>query len=144
VIGLHFLSSDNSDRVLEIVRGKATSDEAVATALALARKLKRVGVLSGAGPGLISQRTMLVLQQQVDAMSAQGVAPEAIDRAAMEFGFATGLLAGRTERGTGSRTLADAEIRDRLLIPLINEAANILGDGIAQRGSDIDMVWVHG
>lgn len=144
VIGLHFLSSENADRVLEIVRGKVTSDEAVATALALARKLKRVGVLSGSGPGSISQRTMLVLRQQADAMIAQGVAPEAIERAATEFGFPTGLLAARTDAGTATRTLADSEILDRLLIPLINEAANILGDGIAQRGSDIDMVWVHG
>ncbi|ODP38446.1 enoyl-CoA hydratase-related protein [Sphingomonas turrisvirgatae] len=144
VIGLHFLSSGSANRVLEIVRGKATSDEAVATAFTLARKLKRVGVLSGIGPGFIGQRSMRVLKRSVDAMIGEGVEPEAINRVATEFGFAAGLFVARAVPGAMTQALSDDKILDRLLIPLINEAAHILGEGIAQRGSDIDMVWVHG
>jgi 3-hydroxyacyl-CoA dehydrogenase len=47
-------------------------------------------------------------------------------------------------RGIARRAHAPDEIRDRLLLPMINEAARILEDGIAARASDIDVVWVHG
>jgi 3-hydroxyacyl-CoA dehydrogenase len=47
-------------------------------------------------------------------------------------------------RGIARRSHAPEEIRDRLLLPMINEGARILEDGIAARASDIDVVWVHG
>lgn len=47
-------------------------------------------------------------------------------------------------RGIARRSHAPAEIRDRLLLPMINEGARILEEGIAARASDIDVVWVHG
>ncbi|WP_076072818.1 3-hydroxyacyl-CoA dehydrogenase NAD-binding domain-containing protein [Sphingomonas montana] len=48
------------------------------------------------------------------------------------------------KRGTPQRTIGDAEILERLLYPMVNEGARILEDGIAQRASDIDVVWVNG
>ncbi len=46
--------------------------------------------------------------------------------------------------GQPLRQIHPEEIVERLLYPMINEAANILAEGIAQRPSDIDLVWIHG
>jgi 3-hydroxyacyl-CoA dehydrogenase len=47
-------------------------------------------------------------------------------------------------RGIPQRSIGDDEIRERLLYVMVNEAAKILEEGIAQRASDIDVVWVYG
>jgi 3-hydroxyacyl-CoA dehydrogenase len=49
-----------------------------------------------------------------------------------------------TEKGIVRRAIDDSEILDRLLFPMINEAAKILDEHIALRGSDIDVVWLNG
>ncbi|WP_312127294.1 3-hydroxyacyl-CoA dehydrogenase NAD-binding domain-containing protein [Brevundimonas sp.] len=46
--------------------------------------------------------------------------------------------------GKTPRQVGDEEIRDRLLYSMINEGAKILDEGIAQRASDIDVVWLNG
>src|SRR5581483_1463014 len=48
------------------------------------------------------------------------------------------------EAGIKPRTIDDDEIRKRCVYPLINEASNILAEGIAIRASDVDVVWVYG
>ena len=48
------------------------------------------------------------------------------------------------DRGHEQRKVTDQEIMERLLYPMINEGAKILDEGIAIRGSDIDVVWVNG
>lgn len=48
------------------------------------------------------------------------------------------------ERGIVRRAIDDSEIRERTLLPMINEGARILEEGVALRGSDIDVVWVNG
>lgn len=48
------------------------------------------------------------------------------------------------ELGIERRKLSQDEIRDRLILSLVNEGARILEDGIAQRASDIDMVYLNG
>jgi 3-hydroxyacyl-CoA dehydrogenase len=48
------------------------------------------------------------------------------------------------EAGVGRRAIGDQEIHDRCIYPLINEGARILGEGIAIRPSDVDLVWVYG
>ncbi|MBN8509004.1 MAG: enoyl-CoA hydratase/isomerase family protein [Burkholderiales bacterium] len=48
------------------------------------------------------------------------------------------------EKGIARRTIGDAEILERLVYPMINEGAKILAEGIAQRASDIDVVWIYG
>ncbi|PJI89512.1 3-hydroxyacyl-CoA dehydrogenase [Sphingomonas koreensis] len=54
------------------------------------------------------------------------------------------VIAGLASVAPGSVTLSDREILDRLLLPMINEGAKILEEGIALRGSDIDLVWITG
>lgn len=141
LLWLHLGTAPKS-RLIEIVRGRATSDTTIATAFALVRKLKKFGVLSGACPGFIGNRMMHAQRTHVDAMIAQGVAPDVIERVAVEFGLTIGPLTACA--GISPQTLSDEQILDGLLISVINEGAQILEEGIAQRASDIDMVWVHG
>ncbi|MGD9867194.1 MAG: 3-hydroxyacyl-CoA dehydrogenase NAD-binding domain-containing protein [Hyphomicrobiales bacterium] len=55
------------------------------------------------------------------------------------------LIAGVSrEMGIERRPVTDQEILERCLYPLINEGAKILGEGIAIRPSDVDLVWVYG
>jgi 3-hydroxyacyl-CoA dehydrogenase len=46
--------------------------------------------------------------------------------------------------GAAKRTVSDEEILERTLYPMVNEGAKILAESIAQRASDIDVVWVYG
>lgn len=46
--------------------------------------------------------------------------------------------------GITRREISDSEIHERLIYPMINEGARILGEGIAERASDIDLVWLYG
>ena len=48
------------------------------------------------------------------------------------------------KQGKPQRTIGRDEIRERLLYPMINEGAKILDEGMAQRASDIDTVWLNG
>lgn len=48
------------------------------------------------------------------------------------------------EKGINRRDIDDAEILERCLYPMVNEGAKILDEGMAQRASDIDIVWING
>ena len=48
------------------------------------------------------------------------------------------------EKGITRRKIDDSEILERLVYPMINEGAKILAEGMAQRASDIDVVWIYG
>jgi 3-hydroxyacyl-CoA dehydrogenase len=91
VIGLHFFSPANVMRLLEIVRGAQTSESTILTGLALARKLRKVGVVVGDGFGFVGNRMMLDgYFREVELMLLQGVPPERIDSVMESFGFAMG------------------------------------------------------
>ncbi len=49
-----------------------------------------------------------------------------------------------TAKGVEQRDVTDQEILERLLYPMVNEGAKILEEGIAIRGSDVDVVWING
>jgi 3-hydroxyacyl-CoA dehydrogenase len=91
VIGLHFFSPANVMRLLEIVRGAQTSDATILAGLALAKKLRKVGVVVGDGFGFVGNRMMLDgYFREVELMLLQGVVPERIDAVMEHFGFAMG------------------------------------------------------
>ena len=48
------------------------------------------------------------------------------------------------EKGINRREIGDEEILERCLYPMVNEGAKILDEGMAQRASDIDIVWING
>jgi 3-hydroxyacyl-CoA dehydrogenase len=90
IVGLHFFSPANVMRLLEIVRTASTSKEILATALKLAKQIGKVPVVSGVCEGFIANRAMKMRGRQADAMILEGTRPEAIDRAAYQYGFAMG------------------------------------------------------
>ena len=205
VIGLHFFSPANVMKLLEVVRGEKTADDVIKTAMAFAKRIEKVAVLSGVCPGFIGNRILYFRQQQAMALALEGAPYAQVDKVLYEFGFPMGPFAmwdlagleiswdknnsnpdtnvsdrlcengdigqksGRgfyeydekrvpsvrdttTEAfrevaanlGINQRDIGDEEILDRLLLPMINEGAKILDEGIAVRASDIDVVYVYG
>ncbi|HKE16467.1 MAG TPA: 3-hydroxyacyl-CoA dehydrogenase NAD-binding domain-containing protein, partial [Kofleriaceae bacterium] len=92
VVGMHFFSPANVMRLLEIVRGAATSPDALLTALAVARRIKKVGVVAGNADGFIGNRMLAAYSQQAQLLALEGAAPEQIDRALYEFGMPMGIF----------------------------------------------------
>jgi 3-hydroxyacyl-CoA dehydrogenase len=90
VIGLHFFSPANVMKLLEIVRGKQTGKDVLATALALAKKLKKTGVVSGVCDGFIGNRMLEQYSRQAGFLLDEGATPEQVDKAIEKFGFAMG------------------------------------------------------
>ncbi len=72
VLGLHFFSPANVMRLVEIVRGKATSPETLATAMAVAKKLGKVGVVVGNGPGFVGNRMMFPYMYEAQFLVEDG------------------------------------------------------------------------
>lgn len=91
VIGLHFFSPAHIMRLLEIVRGKVTSPATLAAGLEVARRIKKVPVVSGDGFGFIGNRMMLDgAFREAEQMLLEGAGVDQVDRAIEAFGFAMG------------------------------------------------------
>lgn len=93
VIGHHYFSPANVMRLLEIVRGKATSREVIATSMALAKRLKKVGVLVGNCRGFVGNRMLAPYGREAQFLVEEGARPEEVDAALYKFGLAMGPLA---------------------------------------------------
>jgi len=214
VIGLHFFSPANVMKLLEIVRGEDTSDEVLATSMAIAKSIKKVPALSRVCYGFIGNRMLRHYAREAQLCLLEGSTPQDIDAVMQKFGmamgpFAVGDLAGidigykaregltdeqkgdvRTyciadalyemgrlgqktgagyyqydpktrqrivdpvvlevievqaqKRGVVRKEITDDTILERLTFALINEGFKILEEGIAQRPSDIDVVYAFG
>jgi len=90
VIGLHFFSPANVMKLLEIVRGRETGKDVLATALALSKKIKKTGVVSGVCDGFIGNRMLEQYLRQAFFLLEEGALPEQVDTAIEKFGFAMG------------------------------------------------------
>jgi 3-hydroxyacyl-CoA dehydrogenase len=93
VLGLHFFSPANVMRLVEIVRGKATSPETLATAMAVAKRLGKVGVVVGNGPGFVGNRMMFPYMYEAQFLVEDGATPQQVDEALTGFGMAMGIFA---------------------------------------------------
>ncbi|MEY4583029.1 MAG: hypothetical protein RL701_7732 [Pseudomonadota bacterium] len=206
VIGLHFFSPANVMKLLEIVRGKESAKDVVATSMGLGKTIGKVPVLVGVCDGFVGNRMLAARRDQAMQLIQEGAFPWDVDRVLEDFGmlmgpFAMGDLAGldigwsaETSRGESvlrdklcelgrrgqktsagyynydaktrersvdpgvrelviefakksgrvQRQISDQEILERCLYSMVNEGAKILQEGIAQRASDIDVVWVNG
>ncbi|HEX8827748.1 MAG TPA: 3-hydroxyacyl-CoA dehydrogenase NAD-binding domain-containing protein, partial [Xanthobacteraceae bacterium] len=204
VLGMHFFSPANVMRLLELVRGAKTAKPVIATAMQLARKIGKIGVLVGVCHGFVGNRMLHQRQREAQKLILEGAMPWDVDRVIYDFGlpmgpFAMSDLAGldigwskatsksstireilcemdrrgqkagagyydydearhakpsalvekiildfAAKRGIKRRPIADDEILERCIYPMINEGAKILEEGKAQRASDIDVVWING
>ncbi|HEY6644619.1 3-hydroxyacyl-CoA dehydrogenase NAD-binding domain-containing protein [Povalibacter sp.] len=118
VIGLHFFSPANVMRLLEVVRGKKTSKQVVATSMQLAKKIGKIGVLVGVCHGFVGNRMLAARQVQAQAMILEGAMPWDVDKVLFDFGmpmgpFAMSDLAG-LDIGWSKETSKGATIRDVL------------------------------
>lgn len=93
VIGLHFFSPAPVMKLLEVVRAGASSDTALATGLALARKLGKQPVLARNGFGFIGNRIFDAYRRQCEFLLEEGATPQHVDAALEAFGFALGPFA---------------------------------------------------
>jgi len=93
VIGHHYFSPANIMRLLEIVRGKASSDAVIATSMALAKTLGKIGVLVGNCRGFVGNRMFGPYQREAQFLLEEGARVEQIDAALVDFGMAMGPLA---------------------------------------------------
>lgn len=213
LVGLHFFAPAHIMKLLEIVQGDATSHDALATGFALARRLRKVPVLSGVCDGFIGNRILARYREAADTLLMDGTNPWELDEAMVEFGYAMGPYEAQDLSGLdiahanrqrqaatrdpnrryipiGDRMVAEGrlgkkvgvgwyrypggggkvvdpliedlvreeshfakverrefsanDIRHRLVLAMINEAADILAEGIAQSAADIDLVTVFG
>jgi 3-hydroxyacyl-CoA dehydrogenase len=118
VIGLHFFSPANVMRLLEVVRGKKTSKQVIATSMQLAKKIGKIGVLVGVCHGFVGNRMLAARQAQAQAMILEGAMPWDVDKVLFDFGmpmgpFAMSDLAG-LDIGWSKETSKGANIRDVL------------------------------
>jgi 3-hydroxyacyl-CoA dehydrogenase len=93
VVGMHFFSPANIMRLVEIVRGPKTGKEIVATALALTKKLSKVGVVVGNCWGFVGNRMMFPYIREAQFLVEEGTTPAAVDKALYDFGMAMGIFA---------------------------------------------------
>ena len=213
VIGMHFFSPAHIMKLLEVVRGEKTADDVLATVMALAKKIRKVAVVSGVCYGFIGNRMLRPYGKTAQLLLLEGASPQQIDAAMESWGMAMGPLrvfdlagldigytarkalsdedkgdpktyrvpdllveAGRLGQKSGAgfyvyddkrratpdpavdemieaaakefgierREISDDEIVDRLIASLVDEGRKILEEGIAQRSSDIDVVYIYG
>lgn len=212
VVGMHFFSPANIMKLLENVRGTKTSDEVKASVMAIAKKIKKVGVLVGNCHGFVGNRMLHQRGAEAMALVNEGATPEQVDKVLTDLGYPMGQfamsdLAGidvgyrireerrkagedvkqswmdkiflenrlgqktmagvykyeegsrkpivdpavhkiiedfRKDQGITPRTITDQEILERCMYVMVNEAAKILEEGIADRALDIDVIWIYG
>ncbi len=93
VIGTHFFSPANVMKLVEIVRGRETAKETIATCMKLARKLNKVGVLVGNCFGFVANRMIAYYMREAYLLLEEGARVAEIDAALVEFGMPVGPFA---------------------------------------------------
>jgi len=92
VIGLHFFSPAHVMKLVEIVVPEGAADDAVATGLALARRLGKIAVRAGVCDGFIGNRVMTAYRKAADHLVLDGASPAEVDAAMRGFGWAMGVF----------------------------------------------------
>ncbi|WP_104654805.1 3-hydroxyacyl-CoA dehydrogenase NAD-binding domain-containing protein [Ralstonia insidiosa] len=90
VVGMHFFSPANVMKLLEVVRGKDTAKDVLATVMKLAKAIKKTAVVSGVCDGFIGNRMIEQYSRQAGYLLDEGALPEQVDKAIEKFGFAMG------------------------------------------------------
>jgi 3-hydroxyacyl-CoA dehydrogenase len=93
VLGTHFFSPANVMRLLEIVRGAETAPDALATAVALGRRLGKVPVTVGVCYGFVGNRMLARRSAEAERLLLEGALPQEVDAAVTGFGFPMGPFA---------------------------------------------------
>jgi 3-hydroxyacyl-CoA dehydrogenase len=119
VIGLHFFSPANVMKLLEIVRGKATAKDVIATSMALGKRIGKIPVLVGVCRGFVGNRMLAARGAQAEQLVLQGALPWQVDKVLEDFGlpmgpFATRDLAGLDIGWEQKSSRGETVLRDKL------------------------------
>ena len=90
VVGLHFFSPANVMKLLEIVRGKKTAPDVLATAVALGKRIGKVPVVVGVCHGFVGNRMLSARSVDAEDLLLEGATPEQVDKAFTDFGWPMG------------------------------------------------------
>ncbi|SMF04230.1 short chain enoyl-CoA hydratase /3-hydroxyacyl-CoA dehydrogenase [Tistlia consotensis] len=93
VVGTHFFSPANVMKLLEIVRGRRTAPDVLATLLGLAKRIGKVPVVVGVCHGFVGNRMLAARSAENEALLLEGALPQEVDRAFTDFGFPMGPFA---------------------------------------------------
>jgi len=93
VVGLHFFSPAQVMRLVEVVRGRATSESVLRAALQFTKRLSKVGVVVNNGPGFVGNRMMFPYMYEAQFLAEEGASPEQVDRVLTDWGMAMGIFA---------------------------------------------------
>jgi 3-hydroxyacyl-CoA dehydrogenase len=93
VVGMHFFSPAHIMRLLEVVRGAATSPQALATAIAVGRKMGKIPAVVGVCHGFVGNRMHRIRGTEGERLLLDGALPQDVDAAMVEFGFPMGPFA---------------------------------------------------
>jgi len=99
VVGHHFFAPANVMPLIEIVRGRETADEVIATSLELAKRLKKTGIIVGNCRGFAGNRMYHAYQREAQFLIEEGAEIQDVDRALRDFGMAMGPFATRDLSG---------------------------------------------
>jgi 3-hydroxyacyl-CoA dehydrogenase len=113
VAGTHFFSPANVMKLLEVVRGKASSPETLATAMHVGRRIGKLSAMAGNTDGFVANRSRAPFNTEMVILLEEGCLPEQVDKVMVDFGypmgpFAVGDLAG-LDIGYASRKRRAAE-----------------------------------
>ncbi len=122
--GLHFFNPVGTKPLVEIIRGAKTSDRTIATVVAYAKRLGKMPIVVGDGPGFLVNRLLLPYMNEALQLIGEGADIEAIDEAAVSFGMALGPLAmydviGLDTAFYGGRTMWDAFPQRIVVSPIL-------------------------
>jgi 3-hydroxyacyl-CoA dehydrogenase len=90
VIGTHFFSPANVMKLLEVVRGKETAKDVLATVMQMGKTIRKTSVVSGVCDGFIGNRMIEQYSRQAGFLLEEGCTPQQVDKAVEAFGFAMG------------------------------------------------------
>lgn len=93
VIGLHFFGPANVMRLVEVVRGQESAPDALATGLAVSKKMGKLPLLTGNAFGFVGNRLYAAYRRQCEFLVEEGASPEQVDAALQRYGFAMGPFA---------------------------------------------------
>jgi 3-hydroxyacyl-CoA dehydrogenase/enoyl-CoA hydratase/3-hydroxybutyryl-CoA epimerase len=122
--GMHFFNPVHMMPLVEVIRGKNTSDETIATTFQLAKKLGKTPVVVGDGPGFLVNRLLLPYMVEAVSLLEEGHSPEMIDQVMEQFGMPMGPI----------------ELFDEVGIDVATKVAKILAVDMGDRMAESDML----
>jgi len=93
VVGLHFFNPVHRMPLVEVIRSEQTSDETVATVVALAKRMGKTPIVVGDAPGFLVNRLLMAYLGEALVMLEEGARIDAIDRIMLAFGMPMGPFA---------------------------------------------------